>query len=129
MAGPDQLARSLVVAGGGALPSPWDTAPVVPLDEAALVDPAPLVQTLRAAAHERRRVVIECTIDADTLRRSVDHRSPYELGARFAFPLDELHHLVFANSIDARDRSAPRWGLFDRALSLGDATSRAAATS
>jgi DNA helicase-2/ATP-dependent DNA helicase PcrA len=119
MAGPDQLARSLVVGDGGPVPSPWDAAPVERLDEAALGDPAPLADAMRAAARDRRRVVVVCTIDADTLLRAVDHRPPYELGARFAFPLDELHHLVFANSIDARDLASPRWGLLDEAISLG----------
>ncbi|MEX2626837.1 MAG: UvrD-helicase domain-containing protein, partial [Ilumatobacteraceae bacterium] len=45
--------------------------------------------------------------------------APHRLGARHELVLDELHHLVWSNSIDRRDPEAPRWSLVDRAVGIG----------
>ena len=41
------------------------------------------------------------------------------MGVEHEFLLDELHHLVWANSIDARDPERPRWSLVDQAVAAG----------
>ncbi|MGI9644856.1 MAG: ATP-dependent helicase, partial [Ilumatobacteraceae bacterium] len=48
-----------------------------------------------------------------------DPRPIHEVGVGHSFELDELHHLVWSNSIDAREPSAPRWALLDGAVGLG----------
>ncbi len=45
--------------------------------------------------------------------------APYELGPTFQFELEELHHLVWANSVDARISDRPVWIGLDRAVAAG----------
>ncbi len=45
--------------------------------------------------------------------------APYELGPTFLFELEELHHLVWSNSIDGRDPDRPVWIGLDRAVAAG----------
>ncbi len=40
--------------------------------------------------------------------------APYELGPTFAFDLEELHHLVWSNSVDHRDPDRPSGSPLDR---------------
>ncbi|MCU1387004.1 MAG: putative ATP-dependent helicase [Ilumatobacteraceae bacterium] len=123
--GPDALARGLVVRRGsadGPAWLPWADAVHVAIDRAALVDPAPVVAILQQHAMRHERVVFELDDDAmdqfvDPVR-AVETAAPYLLGARFWFPLEVLHHLVWSNSIDATG-SEPVWATFDRAIDLG----------
>ena len=120
--GPEALARGLVVRAGSAIPAPWDAAERIVVDAAVLADPDGTVALLQKHAAERRRVVVELSgHTAESFApppRSVETDAPYLLGARFWFPLDVLHHLVWSNAIDATG-AEPRWSLVDAAIQLG----------
>ena len=122
--GPHLLGRHVVVADGIDAPSEWSGCERVRIDAKALREPLPTVEQLRAAAKERRGVVIEL-VD-HTGPPAAERRPVYELGARFAFDGEELHHLVWSNTVDSRDSAAPRWWLVDRAIALGAAAGVAA---
>ena len=137
--GPDPLGRHLVVDVddvddvfdvGDDAPGPWSESERVRLDGAVLDDPSrrhAVVDLLRRAHHERRRVVIE--VDGAVRQRllrdrptaeSTD-RPPAQLGPRFAFDLDELRHLVWSNSVERSDLAA------DGESPIGDAEVEGAA--
>ena len=82
-------------------PSDWIGCERIRIDTNVVAEPLPTVERLRAAAFERRGVVIE--LAGDTAPPAVERRPIHELGARFAFDGDELHHLTWSNSIDGRD--------------------------
>ena len=44
--------------------------------------------------------------------------APFEVGADFEFTGDELHHLLWANTIDLRNGQAS-WDALDRAIAAG----------
>ncbi|MEJ7801579.1 MAG: ATP-dependent helicase, partial [Ilumatobacter sp.] len=64
-------------------------------------------------------MVIELSVEFDGVPASVDEREPLELGPGHSFDLDELHHLVWSNSVDARTPEATHWWAVDRAIELG----------
>ena len=115
--GPHHLGRNVIVAAGGSEPSEWAGCERIRLDSNAVRQPLPTVERLRAAAFERHGVVIELVDDIPP--PAVERRPIHELGPRFAFDGDELHHLTWSNSIDGRDPAAPSWWLVDRAVALG----------
>lgn len=112
------LGRHVVVDAGETAPADWDGALRLVIDARVLAAPADALEQLRAHHLARRSVVIELHADFDEPPRSAESRPPYELGPGFGFPLDELHHLVWCNSVDAR-RGALRWALLDAAAALG----------
>ena len=61
--GPHVLGRNVVVAGGCEPPSDWDGCERIRIDTDAVREPLPTVERLRAAAFERRGVVIELSDD------------------------------------------------------------------
>ena len=121
--GPVGLGRGVVVRAGADIPPEWRDAERVHLDGGDLDAPDRAVAVLRAATHARRPFVVEVADGATPLLdrppTSSTDRPAHRLGARHEFPLDELHHLVVSNTIDARDPAAPRWGLVDRSVVLG----------
>ncbi len=117
--GPAVLGRNVVVAPGQPAPADWSDAERVVIDSASLTDPRAAVDNLRAAAHAAIGHVIELTVDFDTAPDSVDARPPHELGVAHSFELDELHHLVWSNTIDCRRLDAPRWVVVDLAVARG----------
>jgi DNA helicase-2/ATP-dependent DNA helicase PcrA len=117
--GPSMLGRNVVVAAGADEPADWVGSPRVVIDRAVLDDPARTAELLRAAADAATSVVIELLAAFDDSPASSESRPAYEVGAGHDFPLDALHHLVWANSIDAREPASPRWRLVDRALAAG----------
>ncbi len=118
LAGPDLLGRSLVVRPAAAVPPPWDTAPRVTIDGVSLADPAALVAELRPRHLRRERLVIELAEPFDAASET-EPRAPHLLGPGYELPLGALHHLVWTNSVDARDPGRPRWPWADRAAALG----------
>jgi DNA helicase II / ATP-dependent DNA helicase PcrA len=118
-AGPDQLGRHLVIRAGGEVPEPWTTADRLVIDGATLDDPAHALATLRTAHHARTRLVIELATDFDGEPMLATDAAPYALGPTFAFDLEELHHLVWANSVDRRDATRAPWIVLDRAIAVG----------
>ncbi len=119
-AGPDALGRNIVIAAGTEVPAAWATAERVVIDASVLADPDATVDALLAHAAAATRVVIELAVAfafTDPPMQTSDD-APYELGARFRFSLDVLHHLVWANAIDATG-DVPGWAVVDRAIALG----------
>jgi len=117
--GPDVLGRGVVVADGAPPPPPWSGAPVVVVDEAVLSDPGPVVQRLHAAWAGRERVVVDLCVDPVRFRVPVSYTGePWELAPTFEPWLDRLHHLVWANSYDART-GEPIWWWARKAARLG----------
>ncbi len=117
-AGPDRLGRHAVVAPDADVPPPWAAADRVLITPATLDQPGAVLDRLRAAGHERQRLVIEVAADLDRPPALATDAPPYELGARFAFELDELYHLVWSNAVDLRSPE-PAWVVLDRAVAAG----------
>lgn len=116
--GPNELGRGLVIPAGGNLPTPWRDAGRVIIDAGVIAQPEETVLRLITFAAEGRRVVVELAVAFADPPRSVETTAPFSLGARFWFPLDVLHYLVWSNSVDATGRE-PHWDAMDRALQLG----------
>ncbi len=125
-AGPDVLGRLLVVAPGADVPEPWSASERVRVDRAALVEPAAALARLRGAHHAGERVVVELSDDVATElgdphgppALAIDHE-PFDVGPRFAFDVEELHHLIWSNAIDGRDPLRPTWRALDVAVAAG----------
>ncbi|MEO6652672.1 MAG: ATP-dependent DNA helicase UvrD2 [Ilumatobacteraceae bacterium] len=115
--GPRHLGRNVVVLPDGQAPDDWIDAERIVVDRSVLNLPAAVVATLRGA--ERVGMVIELSVEFAVRPESVEEREPYEVGPGFSFELDELHHLVWSNSIDARTPESTTWWAVDRAIELG----------
>ncbi len=117
--GPDALGRHLLIEPGGSVPEPWIGADRLVVDAATLTSPAHALRVLRGAHHGAVRLVIELATTFEREPMLITEAEPYELGPTFAFDLEELHHLVWANSVDARDPERPVWLGLDRAVAAG----------
>ena len=117
LAGPEVLGRNVVVGPGQVAPDPWSGAERLVLDDR--TELATILDVLRERAHRRARTVLELHLDLDGALDAVEERPPYSLGPGFSFDLEALHHLVWSNSIDARDPARPVWPWRDAALTLG----------
>ena len=118
-AGPDRLGRNLVIEPGGAIAAPWSAAERLVIDDAVLATPGHALGRLRAAHHAGSRLVIELSASFEREPMLMTDAAPYELGPTFLFELEELHHLVWTNSVDARDPDRPVWIGLDRAVAAG----------
>ena len=116
--GPDALGRGLVINPGANIATPWRDAERVVIDAAVIADPESTIAELMGHAHAARRVVVELAAPFSDPPRSTTDVAPFELGARFWFALDVLHHLVWSNSIDATC-TEPGWRVLDDAIALG----------
>ena len=120
-AGPAVLARGIVVNAGAAIPPEWIGADRLVVDSTTLRHPDVAVAQLTAAAERSRPMVIEMLAPFRDVPRTVTAQPPYTLGAEYLFAIDLLHHLIWANAIDATG-AEPRWALIERALTLGAST-------
>ena len=118
--------RGTVVAGGAAAPEAWSTAERVVIDDSVVADPAATVALLHAAWLVRAPVVIDLRVDPSVIRQPVSQSvdAVWQLDAGHELGLDRLHHLVWANTYDARpesltDAGAPRWWWAAKAARLG----------
>jgi DNA helicase II / ATP-dependent DNA helicase PcrA len=131
-AGPDALGRHVLVAPGQTAPAPWASCDVVRIDAAVIADPGVAISRLRRASNDAERIVIELdsglAFDIDQAPLSSTTAAPFELGPTFQFELDELHHLLWSNTVDARDAGRPTWSGLDIAIAAG-ASSAADSTS
>ena len=118
-AGPDALGRHLLIEPGGPVAKPWKTAAKLTITASVLEDPDEALAQLRAAHHGRQRVVIELATDFDREPRLMTEAQPFEVGPTFAFELEELHHLVWSNTVDGRNPDRPIWCALDAALAMG----------
>jgi DNA helicase-2/ATP-dependent DNA helicase PcrA len=119
---PPRLGRGVVVNVGDPIPEPWAGAPLVNVDEAALVDPGGVVAALHDAWANRRPVVVALGVDPARFREpaGVEVDEPWRLGPDLEVWTDRLHFLVWANTYDARD-GEPLWWWARKALRLGAA--------
>ena len=117
--GPDVLGRHLIVNPGAEISEPWASADRLVVSAETLADPAEAQTRLRAAYHAGERLVIELDAPFDRQPMLMTEAPPYELGPVFAFELEELHHLVWINSIDGRDPGRPIWVALDIAIASG----------
>ena len=118
-AGPDALGRHLLIEPGGTIAPPWSAAERLVVDDAALAAPGHALERLRTAHHSATRLVIELAATFEREPMLMTEAAPYELGPNFLFDLEELHHLMWANSVDARDPDRPVWIGLDRAVATG----------
>ena len=118
-AGPDILGRHLLIEPGGDIPEPWAGCDRLVIDETTLSAPARALARLRRAHHSATRLVIELGAAFDREPMLMTEAAPYELGPTFQFELEELHHLVWVNTVDARDPERPVWLALDRAVAAG----------
>ncbi|WP_166657575.1 ATP-dependent DNA helicase UvrD2 [Ilumatobacter fluminis] len=117
--GPHALGRNVVVEAGAVAPPEWFDATRITIDESVLASPAEMLDQVRTAAASATGVVFELAAAFDDPPAQVDTRPAYEVGVEHEFLLDELHHLVWSNAVDARDDEHPRWLLVDQALAAG----------
>ena len=118
-AGPDILGRHLLIEPGGDIPEPWAGCDRLVIDETTLSAPARALARLRRAHHSATRLVIELGAGFDREPMLMTEAAPYELGPTFQFELEELHHLVWVNTVDARDPERSVWLALDRAVAAG----------
>jgi DNA helicase-2/ATP-dependent DNA helicase PcrA len=125
--GPDCLGRWALVDADAAPPPPWSGVDRVRVDAASVRDPGQLVVALRAAAASAARIVVEVDASFDEFDQRLGvartpqlmtQAEPYDVGPRFEFVGDELHHLLWSNTIDFRGDIAT-WDALDRAVALG----------
>ena len=117
-AGPEALGRSLVLLDDQPVPAPWQSAPRLTVDDHTLVDPLSALHTLRQAHHQRQRLVIDLRAAFHRPPAGMLHAPLHELGARAELPLDELHHLVWSNSV-VLDHDGARWQWAEQAIAAG----------
>ncbi len=128
LAGPASLGRSLVVEPNAAIPGPWADAEHVVVPAAGAVESADMdrvLNELQQAYTQRHRLVIESggPIAGPVERRDIGLS---DLDPTVELTGDRLDHLMFANSVDARDPSAPSIRMVDRAVAAGAAVVRQA---
>ena len=117
--GPDRLGRHLLIEPGAEIGDPWAACDRLVIDEATLAAPGRALERLRRAHHGATRLVIELATPFDREPMLMTEAAPYELGPTFQFELEELHHLVWTNTVDARDPTRPVWLGLDRAVAAG----------
>jgi DNA helicase-2/ATP-dependent DNA helicase PcrA len=118
-AGPAALGRNLVVGPGASVPPEWSGCDRIEVGPAELDRPEAVLARLRSARIARRRVVVEMRADFERPPMLMTEAEPYRLGPRFGFDLEELHHLVWSNSVDGRDPATPTWAALDLAVARG----------
>ncbi|MDQ6696707.1 MAG: ATP-dependent DNA helicase UvrD2 [Actinomycetota bacterium] len=117
--GPPALGRSVIIVAGSPIPAAWAGAAVVTIDEVTLHDPAGTVQRLHEAWGRREPMVIELTVDPARFRDPTSVVvEPWSVEPAYEPWFDRLHHLVWANSYDARS-GAPIWWWARKAVRLG----------
>jgi DNA helicase II / ATP-dependent DNA helicase PcrA len=121
--GPAVLGRSVVVGLTDDVPAPWGDADIIIAGEQ-----PDTVAALHQAWATRTPVVIRVDPDDATRWRTpgVETLSPWELSPSYEFTADRLHHLVWANSYDARGGIEPIWWWTRKAERLGAAISKIA---
>ena len=116
VAGPDCLGRSVLVSPGQAPPAPWQGHPRVTVDTAS---PDPETgRRLRSAWHSRERLVIELDGPLPAAEPALD-RPWWELQPGTTLGGEVWHHLLTANTVDARDPDRLRFAPRDRAIDAG----------
>ena len=123
------LGRNVVVRPGQPAPDGWADAPRRPVGPTDLANPAQLLAELRSLADDRTPCIFDVADEsaANLAAPQVEVAPMHEIGPRFTFELSELHHLVWSNSVDARDPDQLVWHLAESAIALGASPVRASA--
>ena len=115
-AGPDALGRWIAVRPGHSVPSAWSAAPRVVVDPA---DPATTLAALEPRWLARQRTIVEVPIGFDEPPPDITAELPWQIGPRFTFAGERLWHVVWSNTVDARQAGAPRWSWAELAVGAG----------
>jgi DNA helicase II / ATP-dependent DNA helicase PcrA len=111
--GPACLGRGAVISPGQEVPAELRAHPRVRVDAALLADPEASLDTaaqLRQRWAHREPTVVELAVEPQALKQPErEERAPWELGSAFAFPLEQLRFLVWANSYDLRGGTPVWW--------------------
>ena len=115
------LGRNVVVRTGQVTPGGWNSAARLVVGPAELREPMHTLAELRRLADERTPCVFEIDdASAALLAEPQVNAAPiHEIGPRFNFELSALHHLLWSNSIDAREPGRPVWPLLTSAMAEG----------
>ena len=115
------LGRNVVVRPGQAAPDGWADIPRWPVGPTQTASPSQLLTELRTLADDCIPRIFEIDDEhvAALAELPVNTAPMHEIGPRFTFALSELHHLVWSNSVDARDPDQPVWHLAEAAVALG----------
>lgn len=116
-----RLGRNVVVRPGQLAPDGWATVPRYVVDAADVCAPSSLLVELTRLASDRSPCVFEIdqVIEAELGAPQSNADAIHLVGPRFTFELSTLNHLVWCNSIDARDVERSVWPLAEAALALG----------
>lgn len=116
-----ELGRNVVVRSGQPAPPGWAAAPRLVIGAAQIDDPTQLVGELTRLAAGRTPCVLEVDPSIETrLGAEQTNAAPlHVVGPRFTFELSTLNHLLWSNSIDARDPDHVAWPLVNAASALG----------
>lgn len=121
LAGPEVLGRSLVTASGAEVPLAWAHVAHVVVNAKSSADHtclADVLTNLQDAYSQRRRVVIEIVGLLLEPEPSIEWTLD-DLDTSVDLPGDRLDHLIFSNSIDARDPAAPLSRMVGLAIAAG----------
>ncbi|MGZ4766131.1 MAG: hypothetical protein ACXVH5_08500, partial [Ilumatobacteraceae bacterium] len=108
-----ELGRNLVVRPGRTTPAGWSAARRLAITKSDLGDPTPLIAQLTHLAANREPCVFEIDASIDPVLSALQTNATalHVVGPRFTFELSTLSHLLWSNSIDARDPELVRWPL------------------
>jgi DNA helicase II / ATP-dependent DNA helicase PcrA len=115
------LGRNVVVGPGQPAPDGWAEAPRYVVGAADVSAPNSILGALTRLASDRTPCVfeIEATIEASLGTPQTNGDAIHLVGPRFTFELSTLNHLLWSNSIDARDPERAVWRLAETAVALG----------
>ena len=116
-----EVGRNVVVRPGQPTPQGWAAAPRHVVGAAEVAHPTQLVGELTRLAADRTPCVFEvdAAIDAALQTEETNSAALHIVGPRFTFELSTLRHLLWSNSIDARDPARVVWRVVDAAIALG----------
>jgi DNA helicase-2/ATP-dependent DNA helicase PcrA len=116
-----ELGRNVVVRLIQPAPPGWAAAPRLVIGAAEVADPTRLVAELTRLAAGRTPCVFEvdASVEPALVAEEINAAPLHVIGPRFTFELSTLNHLLWSNSIDARDPEHIGWPLSDAAIALG----------
>ena len=116
-----RLGRNVVVGLDQGAPDGWATAPRYVVGHDHVSNPTVLIGELTQLAADRTACVFEIgDLVESALGVPQSNSDPiHVIGPRFTFERSTLHHLLWSNSVDARDPERARWSLAEMAIALG----------
>ncbi len=115
LAGPEALGRNLVIRPGDPTPAPWAAAQHIAVTSP---DDPIAIDDLRAARAERRRVVIELSIELPPPDPVLDI-DYWHLSPEADLEGEVIRHLVLSHAVDAREPERPTIDAVSRAVAAG----------